>query len=160
LLHVVHDPPKPLRDMVPGLPAGVVATVERALEKDPNKRFADVASFVSALTGASLEPFEPIAGLREATRQGTPETVDGASADMFGDGDVSKTSTAGRVPRGILFGDMKGSTEEAEYDERSTVHKLRQYERIINETAKGFGPSFYKVKTEGDGFMATFATAH
>jgi class 3 adenylate cyclase/TolB-like protein len=65
-----------------------------------------------------------------------------------------------RVPAGILFGDMKGSTEEAELDEKSTIVKLREYERIINEIANRFGPNFYKVKTEGDGFMATFASAH
>jgi len=65
-----------------------------------------------------------------------------------------------RVPAGILFGDLKGSTEEAEVDEVSTVEKLREYERVVNETAESLGPDFYKVKTEGDGFMATFASAH
>ena len=77
---------------------------------------------------------------------------------------VSRESfTAGegeRVPAAILFGDMKGSTAEAEADEQSTVVKLRAYEAVINEAARRFGPSFYKVKSEGDGFMATFATAH
>jgi class 3 adenylate cyclase/TolB-like protein len=73
--------------------------------------------------------------------------------------DISVTDSD-RVPVGILFGDMKGSTEEAERDEKSSVAKLREYERIISETAQRFGPSFYKVKTEGDGFMATFANAH
>ena len=65
-----------------------------------------------------------------------------------------------RVPAAILFGDMKGSTAEAEVDEPSTVAKLRAYEAVVNEAARRFGPSFYKVKSEGDGFMATFATAH
>ena len=64
------------------------------------------------------------------------------------------------MPVAILFGDLKGSTAEAEVDEQSTVAKLREYESVINQAAKRFGPNFYKVKSEGDGFMATFATAH
>ena len=74
--------------------------------------------------------------------------------------DSLTASDGERVPAAILFGDMKGSTAEAEADEQSTVAKLREYEAVINEAARRFGPSFYKVKSEGDGFMATFATAH
>jgi class 3 adenylate cyclase/TolB-like protein len=69
-------------------------------------------------------------------------------------------AVADRVPAGILFGDLKGSTEEAELDEQSSIAKLHEYERIINHAARRFGPNFYKLKTEGDGFMATFGTAH
>src|SRR5438445_9985086 len=92
-------------------------------------------------------------GLRAAERvcemPETPVTPDNVTA---GEGD--------RVPAGILFGDLKGSTAEAEHDEPSTVAKLREYLGIVNDAAKRFGPNFYKVKSEGDGFMATFATAH
>lgn len=65
-----------------------------------------------------------------------------------------------RLPVGILFGDMKGSTEEAELDEASAVAKLREYETVLQSTSQRCGANFYKVKYEGDGFMATFATAH
>lgn len=65
-----------------------------------------------------------------------------------------------RVPVAILFGDLKGSTVEAELDERASVLKLREYGNLINEAARRFGHDTCKVKTEGDGFMATFTTAH
>src|SRR5262249_58978130 len=75
-------------------------------------------------------------------------------------GGASTPGTGDRVPAGILFGDMKGSTHEAELDEQSSVEKLREYERIVSQTAASFGPNFYKVRNEGDGFMAIFTTAH
>src|SRR5207244_365357 len=43
LMRVVHDTPVPLHDLVAGLPPSVTASIERALEKDPEKRFADIA---------------------------------------------------------------------------------------------------------------------
>ncbi len=55
LMQVVHETPKPLREVMPGLPSHVVAAIGRALEKDPDRRFADVAGFVSALTRRTLE---------------------------------------------------------------------------------------------------------
>jgi TolB-like protein len=87
-----------------------------------------------------------------------PAVCDGAEAAVTPD-DVT-AGDGDRVPAGILFGDMKGSTAEAEIDEPSSVAKLREYLGIVNDAAKRFGPNFYKVKSEGDGFMATFATAH
>jgi len=70
------------------------------------------------------------------------------------------TGHGDRVGLAILFGDLKGSTEEAERDEPSTVVKLREYGNVINAAATRFAPELYKVKHEGDGFMATFSTAH
>ena len=63
------------------------------------------------------------------------------------------------VSLGILFGDIKGSTAEAEVDERAAVAKLREYEQVVNRTVKKYSPNYYKVRYEGDGFMAVFDTA-
>ncbi len=162
LMQVVHETPKPLREVMPGLPPHITAAIDRALEKDPGKRFADVAGFVSALTGTRLEAFEPPIATQSGTnrKEAAVDAGNQALAESRRYENSPSPTDEDRVPAGILFGDMKGSTEEAESDEKSTVGKLREYERIVHDTAKGFGPSFYKVKSEGDGFMATFATAH
>ena len=51
---VVNDPPRPLHDLRPDLPPALLATVERCLEKDPARRFEDIAELATA-----LEPFAP-----------------------------------------------------------------------------------------------------
>ena len=49
---VFRDPPRKMRDIVGEAPAGLEAIVEKCLEKDPEKRFANVEEFAHA-----LEPF-------------------------------------------------------------------------------------------------------
>jgi serine/threonine-protein kinase len=49
LYRVVHEPPEPLQKFAPSIPSKIVAAVEQALEKDPTKRFAEVAAFVEML---------------------------------------------------------------------------------------------------------------
>jgi serine/threonine protein kinase len=51
---VVHGTPVPLVELVPGLPAPVIAAVEHALAKDPAARPVDVSAFVEELTGRPL----------------------------------------------------------------------------------------------------------
>ncbi len=46
--HLHNEPPSPW-DYNPDLPSGAVATVLRALEKDPQRRYRDAAEFASAL---------------------------------------------------------------------------------------------------------------
>jgi len=67
---------------------------------------------------------------------------------------------ADRVPAGILFGDLKGSTAAAEVDELRAVKVLQDYLELIAETVEAFSPRYFKIKAESDGFMARFATAH
>lgn len=49
--NVVHEPPKPLADRVPGLEPHVVETINRAMSKNPEHRFVDVRDFLDALDG-------------------------------------------------------------------------------------------------------------
>jgi len=57
LLHkVVYEPPPPLRKTRPGLPVEVERVLERALAKEPVKRYRSCGEFVSALEKAALLP--------------------------------------------------------------------------------------------------------
>ncbi|HEX2871770.1 MAG TPA: protein kinase [Polyangiaceae bacterium] len=53
-LAVVSDEPKPLRELVADLPAGLETVVQRCLEKDRDKRYATVAQLA-----LELSPFAP-----------------------------------------------------------------------------------------------------
>jgi eukaryotic-like serine/threonine-protein kinase len=54
-LKVVSDPPQSLLELRPEVPAAMVKIVERCLEKDVNRRFANAAELASA-----LEPLVPV----------------------------------------------------------------------------------------------------
>jgi serine/threonine-protein kinase len=54
VLRVATERPLPLSRLRPDLPAAVVAVVERCLEKEPSKRFANVADLASALDPFAL----------------------------------------------------------------------------------------------------------
>jgi serine/threonine protein kinase len=49
LASILQDPPPPLRELRPEVPAGVETAVLKCLEKDPANRFADVAELTQAL---------------------------------------------------------------------------------------------------------------
>jgi len=55
LIHaaILHNPPPPLKDKVPNLPPRFEAILGRCLEKDPTKRYADVAELAVALAPIS-----------------------------------------------------------------------------------------------------------
>ena len=55
IMNVLAGTPAPLATLVPGLAPPVIAAVERALAKKPEDRFADVATFIEALTGRPLQ---------------------------------------------------------------------------------------------------------
>ena len=63
--HHLYDPPPPLRTIVPSMPLLVEQVVLKALEKDPQKRFANVKAFATALEQAyqySPSPSHPSSG--------------------------------------------------------------------------------------------------
>jgi tRNA A-37 threonylcarbamoyl transferase component Bud32 len=53
LFQVVHQPPPPLGQLVPSLPAAVVQVVEQGMAKSPEDRFPDVMAFATALAQAA-----------------------------------------------------------------------------------------------------------
>jgi serine/threonine protein kinase len=62
-LKVVTDPPTPIADLRAEIPAPLAAIVARCLEKDPEKRFENVA-----LLATALEPFASTAGASRGWR--------------------------------------------------------------------------------------------
>ena len=44
------EPPPPLADLVEHLPSPIAYAIHRALEKNPNQRFASIVEFAAALT--------------------------------------------------------------------------------------------------------------
>jgi eukaryotic-like serine/threonine-protein kinase len=58
---IVSDDPPPIDKVLPGLPAGLSPIIERALKKDPAKRFESALDFANALSGirASLSDAKP-----------------------------------------------------------------------------------------------------
>jgi phosphate transport system substrate-binding protein len=62
-LKVVADPPRSLAELRPDIPKEMVAVVERCLEKDPGRRYANAAELATA-----LEPFVPAASQAIAER--------------------------------------------------------------------------------------------
>ncbi|MFP2910827.1 serine/threonine-protein kinase, partial [Pyxidicoccus sp. 3LFB2] len=59
IYRIVYDPPDRLESLVFGVPAHVVAAIDRALEKKPEDRYPDVGSFILDLTGMPLQPLAP-----------------------------------------------------------------------------------------------------
>ena len=55
----VHDAPTPLSEVAPGLPGGLAAVVERALEKAPQDRFTSAEEFATDLARAANAAFGP-----------------------------------------------------------------------------------------------------
>ncbi|MGE6758793.1 protein kinase domain-containing protein [Corallococcus interemptor] len=55
IYRVVHEPPVSLTTLMPDLPPNVPKAVARALEKNPDNRHPDVASFIAELTGTALQ---------------------------------------------------------------------------------------------------------
>jgi serine/threonine-protein kinase len=48
-LMILHQPPVPIQERLPALPDGLARAIQRALERDPGKRFPDAAAFRAAL---------------------------------------------------------------------------------------------------------------
>jgi eukaryotic-like serine/threonine-protein kinase len=58
VVKVMLEPPPPIEELQPSIPKAVRDAVYRALEKEPGKRFPDVAAFIGALTGSPLQTLD------------------------------------------------------------------------------------------------------
>ncbi|GMT98886.1 hypothetical protein KH5H1_30050 [Corallococcus caeni] len=90
IYRVVHEPPVSLATLMPELPENVTRAVARALEKKPENRHPDVASFIAELTGTTL--------------QSLPETEEQIAARTF-----SRT----KRPSGVALPSVAPSDEDA-----------------------------------------------
>src|SRR5262249_44263039 len=62
LYRQVHEPPAPLSGYSPEVPPALEATVGRALQKDPAKRFANMAEFARALSASDARRDSALTG--------------------------------------------------------------------------------------------------
>jgi serine/threonine-protein kinase len=77
-VQVINRPPPDLRAMRPELPASMVAMVQRALAKEPERRFQSAAEMASALRG-SLQPGQHGASEPTVVMPRTPVSFDRAT---------------------------------------------------------------------------------
>ncbi|RKG68163.1 serine/threonine-protein kinase, partial [Corallococcus terminator] len=78
IYRVVHEPPVSLATLMPDLPPNVAAAVARALEKNPDNRYADVGAFIADLTGTTLQSLpetEEMRASRTFTRTSNPSGI-------------------------------------------------------------------------------------
>ncbi|MGH7712139.1 MAG: serine/threonine-protein kinase, partial [Gemmatimonadaceae bacterium] len=69
LLKHISEPPAPLGELRPDLPAALVYPIERALAKKPSERWATTYAFRDALTGEGGTPVPPREASPERLRQ-------------------------------------------------------------------------------------------
>jgi ABC-type branched-subunit amino acid transport system substrate-binding protein len=71
----IHEPPPPIRDARPDLPAGVEMVLSRALDKEPGKRYSTAEAFVAELDSV-------LAGKLRAIPEETPTLLIGADGTV------------------------------------------------------------------------------
>ena len=74
MFRIVHEAPRRIADVRPGVSPALAAIAERCLEKDPGRRFADAAALLRALRAGAQEP-ERISPAPPATGAAEPATT-------------------------------------------------------------------------------------
>ncbi|MEC9072724.1 MAG: serine/threonine-protein kinase, partial [Myxococcota bacterium] len=92
LYRIIHEEPPPIIELNDTVPESVIAAVERALAKKPDDRFPDMASFIGALTGASIESTETEAD----TGEWAGETMAAPASQL--DTDLASAPSESRAP--------------------------------------------------------------
>ena len=122
LTQVLRDAPRPLRLLVPSLPAELEAVVMRALEKDPARRPQSAGELMTALESLGAQPVAAHASaIATASRSRTSTavrasvavaTVLAVIADLVGDIDPIKAAVDG----------MKNALARKDFDEAVAYH--------------------------------------
>jgi serine/threonine-protein kinase len=107
-LQILNAPIKPLAELRPDLPAALIYVIERCLERDPNRRFPNVAELAEAL--APLDDSSPdsevtrvrrrleaVAPLESSVVHPTP--TDGVPLQHVSSGDIEIIAPRRRRPR-------------------------------------------------------------
>lgn len=96
MFKVVYEPTPPLAPRMPGLQAEAVAAIEKALAKEREARWQDVAAFVEALTGQPLQTLTRDRPASGAVAADVPVTW--RSAQKTGPNEVDGETFAGTPP--------------------------------------------------------------
>ncbi|MDX9999698.1 MAG: protein kinase [Polyangia bacterium] len=86
LARILEDDPKPLEDLVPGLPDFTYAAVRRALSKRPDERFESVTAFVEAFSGG-----RPASSMQAAVLSTSQVVAPHQAVSAEGDGAFART---------------------------------------------------------------------
>ncbi len=105
-LKVVSDPPQSLLELRPEVPASMVKIVERCLEKDVNRRFANAAELASA-----LEPLVPVGSriVVERARLAMTHLPEAAPPPAVGTRPMSKPATPAPPRTPTAWGSQGGA---------------------------------------------------
>ena len=102
MFKIVYESPPPLGSLVADVPANVLAAIERAMQKEPHRRFDDLSQFVQALTGKPLAATDRKSYPVLAPPPSQPAARDAATADLTpgrARGDGPPTGDAERTVR-------------------------------------------------------------
>ena len=83
---ICHEPPEPLEQACPGLDSAIIATVSRAIDKDPTRRYQDLAVMSRDVAGirTRLEASGEIGGTITIAPAMPPATLTGATVTPYG----------------------------------------------------------------------------
>ncbi len=117
LLNIRQAQPRPLRQLVSGIPEHVLAAVERTMAKNKDERFDSVQDFLRALDG-----LPPVGHLLSKSSDGVPPVhMAGGSLTDLGRISISgaiqapASATSGRLSPSSLSGRMAGSASSGRY---------------------------------------------
>jgi predicted ATPase/class 3 adenylate cyclase/DNA-binding CsgD family transcriptional regulator len=139
-------PPPSLRERVPTISPTVEQVVLRALAKDPNERFASVASFAQAMEQACRE---------DASGQTLPLLASGYPAEAR-----HRVNSRPHLPTGtvtLLFTDIEGSTRLLQQVGELYADMLAECRDLLRTAFRGYHG--HEVDTQGDAFFVAFARA-
>jgi len=96
---LINEPAPPLADKVPAVPEHVAAAVSRALEKEPDNRFASVDEMLAALRGdASVDPAELAGAARGSSPQRAAAAPPATASDAGAEAHAPAAVTAAAAP--------------------------------------------------------------
>src|SRR5438270_3138876 len=142
----LSSPPPPLRTNVPAISSTVEHIVLKALDKDPQQRFAHVQDFAMALEEAF-------------GAESTGRTLFAPSSEHQAESGQSKTNTH-NLPTGtvtLLFTDIEGSTHLLQQLGDRYTNMLAECRRLLRSTIQEWNG--HEVDTQGDAFFIAFARA-
>jgi hypothetical protein len=159
IAHVLMDPHVPLRVRVPELPAALEAVVDRCLEKDLTRRYADVAELARALAPLTGEAgCALIARIEKVSEARVPPTLRDEATDLESPargtaaaiasrtkstaalprGEKAATAGPGQASRGIVIAALALAAVGATF--AIAVWKRSQPERATADPGRGTAP--------------------